>query len=84
MDLVIASALTYPHEVIRARQQDARLGENHTTKKLTEVVLNTYRKESLGAFYHGFGANLVRILPHYAIMFVFYERFSTLFSELLD
>lgn len=80
----MASALTYPHEVIRARQQDARVGENHTTNKLRDVVLNTYRKEGLRAFYHGFGTNLVRILPHYAIIFVLYERFSTLFSDLLD
>lgn len=33
------------------------------------------------AFYSGFYANLARILPNYAIMFVLYEYFNTLLKE---
>lgn len=78
-----SSALTYPHEVIRARQQDSRIDEKNSSK-LRYVLMNAVKKEGLRAFYNGFFTNLLRILPHYAIVFVLYEQFSYTLSKYLD
>ena len=80
---MVSSALTYPHEVLRARQQDSRGTENKSSK-LRTVLGNAIKNEGYFSLYHGFATNLLRILPHYAIVFVLYEQFSDTFSELLD
>jgi len=36
------------------------------------------------AFYNGFFTNLLRILPHYAIVFVLYEQLSYSLSKIID
>jgi len=48
------------------------------------VLGSTLRREGLKAFYSGYGTNLVRILPHYAIIFVLYEHFSHTFTKYID
>ena len=47
-------------------------------------VVREIRGEGLPAFYAGFLTNLVRIMPHYAIIFVLYEYFSQNFHKLID
>lgn len=37
--------------------------------------------EGVKSFYAGFYANLARIVPNYAIMFVLYEHFSHLLNK---
>jgi len=68
----LASFLTYPHEVIRSRQQDIR-GYDQKCAKLTSVIKDVYKKENIKGFYTGFGINLARIIPHTAVLFVIYE-----------
>lgn len=79
----LTSLLTYPHEVIRARQQDHRASENNHKPSLARTITQL-RAEGFLAFYSGYATNLVRILPHYAITFVLYERFSLYFHSKLD
>jgi solute carrier family 25 folate transporter 32 len=64
----VASALTYPHEVLRARLQRAR-----GAVALREAARAMWRAEGPRAFYQGFGTNLLRTLPASAISFVTFE-----------
>ena len=75
--------MTYPHEVLRARQQDSRKHELRSNK-LFDVLRNAFKHEGYFALYNGFLTNLLRILPHYAIVFVLYEQFSYSLSRLID
>ena len=80
------SLITYPHEVVRARQQDTRgyeHGKNHG-KHTLRYVIRSIMAEGPHVFYAGWFTNLMRITPHYAITFVLYEKFSQKFHELLD
>jgi solute carrier family 25 folate transporter 32 len=79
--LVVSSAIAYPHEVLRARQQDAR---DLKSSRLRDVISAAIKKEGPIALYSGFMTNLMRILPHYAIVFVLYEQFSYTFSQIID
>ena len=47
-----------------------------TDSSLKSVLSRTLENEGPGGFYSGFRPNLLRILPHYAIVFVLYEYFS--------
>jgi hypothetical protein len=47
-------------------------------------VIRQISKEGLPAFYAGWGANMARIIPHYAITFVLYETLSQYFHTKID
>lgn len=77
----LTSLLTYPHEVVRARQQYTRRAESDHTLRF---VIGQLMKEGAGSFYSGYLTNLMRITPHYAITFVLYEYLSQKFHTLID
>ena len=54
------------------------------SNRLRDVLSETIRKEGFFSLYSGFTTNLLRILPHYAIVFVLYEHLSYTFSQILD
>jgi hypothetical protein len=81
--LVVSSAIAYPHEVLRSRQQDSRIDENRPNR-LRDVFKEAIKREGPRSLYSGFTTNLLRILPHYAIVFVLYEHLSYKLSEMLD
>lgn len=82
----LTSAITYPHEVLRARLHDFRKEENdglprnqRNPNTIKSVALRIWRERGLVSFYDGFFVNLMRISPTYAITFVLYEKFCVLF-----
>lgn len=68
----VASLMTYPHEVLRARQQDIR-GYDKAKVNLLNVIKEVHKKDGFRGFYAGFYVNLIKILPQNALLFVVYE-----------
>ncbi len=67
---MIATTLTYPHEVVRSRLMDSRgVDKNGVVKTLQRIV----RNEGYGALYTGIHVSLVRVLPNCCITFMSYE-----------
>jgi len=52
--------------------------------KLRTVITHLIEQEGIRAFYSGWLTNMLRILPHYCFVFVFYEKFSHLLAKYLD
>ncbi len=69
-----ASAVTYSHEVVRARLQDQREFEGASRYKgVFDCFRRIAKEEGLAGLYSGFSINLLRALPATALMFVCYE-----------
>lgn len=75
---ILASMMSYPHEVIRARIQYKVHSIDNQLKKENMLVLarRMLQTEGVSSLYSGFLANLARILPNSAIIFVLYELLS--------
>ena len=80
---MVSSGIAYPHEVLRSRQQDSR-SQDGRSSRLRDVIKEAVKREGPQALYSGFTTNLMRILPHYAIVFVLYEHLSYKLSAVLD
>lgn len=65
---VIATVVTYPYQVLRARQQRSR-----ETTNLTSMIRDIIKKEGLRGFYKGLSAGCIRVLPATVITFTVYE-----------
>ena len=72
---VCASAVSYPHEVLRARLQDSskELGASGLVRTTVDLV----RNEGWKTLYTGFRVNLVRVIPSCVTTFVTYELLSS-------
>ena len=79
---MIASGLTYPHEILRTRMQlrpSTDYGRGTGTyaieveKKIIPLIKTTYKNEGIRGFYSGFTANLLRTVPASAITLVSFE-----------
>ena len=83
--------ITYPHVVIRSRQQDyMQLSyqktyygiEGHKPHiTLKDVVKHTLRNQGIKGFYGGLGVDLVKVLPTNTILMVSFEFFRHLFKS---
>jgi len=72
----IASAVSYPHEVLRARKY-FEIKEKTCTKESEGLIRMSRRivqTEGPTALYAGFLANLSRVLPNTFLMFALYEH----------
>jgi solute carrier family 25 protein 33/36 len=73
---LIASIVTYPHEVLRTRMREATTVGNDAHYKyisLHQSIKTIWKEEGFLAFYGGMPAHLIRVVPNSAIMFFCYE-----------
>ena len=72
--------ITYPHVVIRARQQDQKTpintgqGTHFSGTSVYGMIKQTIQREGVKGLYSGLRIDLVRVLPANAITFVTFER----------
>jgi solute carrier family 25 protein 33/36 len=79
---LIASFLTYPHEVIRTRLREQR---DTMTARYTGPLQGLRliaKEEGIKGLYAGMGAHLLRVVPNAAILFLTYEITLAYFSSL--
>lgn len=79
---LVASLITYPHEVIRTRlRQEPPVGQPRKYTGLIQTLKVVLREEGVVSMYGGLSAHLLRVVPNAAIMFVVYETMLNLSNK---
>lgn len=88
---MMASVVTYPHEVVRTRMQIQRgLPHEHNLSGYDGIIKTTkdlFKEEGWRVFYTGMGTNLVRTVPASAVTLITYEVLVdklTIFKDVHD
>lgn len=72
---LLASFVSYPHEVLRSRLQDQnKQKEKKEFLGLQQLIKVTWREEGVRGFYSGFRVSLLKLIPGTYVTLTAYEK----------
>ena len=78
---LVASCITYPHEVLRARMQDAK-NPAGVNVSLRQVLTAAIKREGFFSLWTGVHINFIRVIPATSSFFLAYEYISRYLQRL--